>query len=173
MRGALFSRILLCCLLAACSQAPVRQARADTETMAKPVDPTVTLEGRVTDAAGLFTAKQKRALSKKLERLELATKHQMVVVSVASLGGMEIGAFTTSLGNDWGIGRKGYNDGVVLLVAPKEQLARISVGHGLETVLTDALCQSILKEKMIPRFRAGDLYGGVDAGVDALIERLD
>lgn len=173
MKRASLSRILLCLLLAACSQAPGREARADTEGTAKSVGPAVALAGRVADEAGLFSAEQKRVLSEKLEKLEQSTRHQMVVVTVASLGGAEIGAFTTSLGNDWGIGRKGHDDGIVLLIAPKEQLAQISVGYGLEAVLPDELCQSIMNERMIPRFRAGDLFGGVDAGVDALIERLD
>lgn len=174
MRRSGFSlRILLCFLSAVCSQAPVRQARADTEVAAKSAGPAIALAGRVTDEAGLFSGEQKRVLSGKLEKLEQSTGHQMVIVTVASLGGAEIGAFTTSLGNDWGIGRKGHNDGIVLLVAPKEQLAQISVGYGLEAVLPDELCQGIMNERMIPRFRAGDLFGGVDAGVDALIERLD
>ncbi|AEG48366.1 protein of unknown function DUF477 [Sphingobium chlorophenolicum L-1] len=160
---ALISRILLCLLLV-CSFAG--EARADA-------GPAVVQAGRVTDEAGLFTVEQKRVLSEKLERLEQSTRHQMVVVTVSSLGGAEIGPFTTALGNEWGIGRKGHNDGVVLLVAPQEQLAQISVGVGLEAVLPDELCQSIMNERMIPRFREGDLFGGVDAGVDALIERLD
>jgi uncharacterized protein len=70
------------------------------------------------------------------------------------------------------LGRKGYNDGVVLLVAPNEHKVRIAVGYGLEKQLTDEICQQIIAEKMLPRFREGQLAGGIQAGADALIARL-
>ncbi|QDC36808.1 TPM domain-containing protein [Sphingobium fuliginis] len=148
------------------------QETASQETAGR-AEPAVALAGRVTDAAGIFSVGQEEALSRKLEKLERSTRHQMVVATVASLDGAEIGSFTTDLANQWGIGRKGHDDGVVLLVAPNEQLVRIAVGFGLESVLTDAYCQGVIDKKMIPHFRKGDLYGGVNAGVDALIERLD
>lgn len=96
----------------------------------------------------------------------------MVVVTVPTLEGQEIAAFTRDLGNAWGIGRIGKDDGVVLLVAPTERKVRIAVGFGLEEQLTDAVCQHIVDAEMLPRFREGDLPAGIAAGADALIERL-
>lgn len=96
----------------------------------------------------------------------------MVVATVRTLGGQDIATFTRNLANAWGIGRKDYNDGVVLLVAPNERKARIAVGLGLEKALPDALCRQIMDEQMLPRFREGDLSAGIEAGVDALIARL-
>ena len=107
----------------------------------------------------------------KLEELERATQHEMVVVTVTTLGGRDVASFTRDLGSRWGVGRKS-NDGVVLLVAPKEQMVWIAVGKGLEGKLTKEACQQILDDTMMPRFRAGDLADGIDAGTDALIALL-
>ena len=134
--------------------------------------PSVPLVGRVTDAAHLLTRQEEARLSAKLEKLEKATQHQMVVVTVKSLDGDDVAAFTTRLANSWGIGRKGYDDGVVLLVASKERKARIAVGYGLEKQLPDILCRHIMAQKIVPRFREGDMAGGIEAGVNALIARL-
>jgi uncharacterized protein len=134
--------------------------------------PAVALTGRVTDAAHVLTPEQEAALSNTLEALERKTSHQMVVVTVPNLGGQDVAVFTRNLANNWGIGRKGYDDGVVLLVAPNEHKARIAVGYGVEKKLPDELCQRIMAEQIIPRFRQGDLPGGIEAGVIALTARL-
>jgi len=93
----------------------------------------------------------------------------MVIATVSSLGGKDIKTYTTDLFNAWGVGRKGYNDGVVVLIAPIQHQARIAVGYGLEKVLTDRVCADIMRDTMIPHLKAGDAYGGIDAGVDALV----
>lgn len=134
--------------------------------------PSVRLVGRVTDAAHVLTAEQEARLSMKLDILERETKHQMVVTTVPTLGGEDVGTFTTEFANTWGVGRKGYDDGVVLLIAPTERRARIAVGYGLQKELPDALCQQIMDQHIIPHFRTGDLAGGIEAGVDALVAKL-
>jgi uncharacterized protein len=96
----------------------------------------------------------------------------MVVVTVPTLGGRDVADYTRDLSNNWGIGRKGYNDGVVLLVAPVEHKVRIAVGYGLERKLTHDVCQGIIEQTMLPRFREGDVPGGIEAGTDALIAHL-
>jgi len=134
--------------------------------------PVVPLTGRVTDAAHILSPEQVSRLTVKLEQLERTTKHQLVVTTVPSLGGLDVADFTRDLANKWGIGRKGYNDGVVLLVAPNEMKVRIAVGYGLEKTLTHEVCQQIIDRSMLPRLREGDLPGGIEAGTDALIARL-
>lgn len=134
--------------------------------------PAVALAGRVTDAANVLDPAQEALLTVKLQDLERRTKHQMAIVTVPSLDGQDIAAYTRNLANTWGIGRKGYDDGVVLLVAPSERQVRIAVGYGLESVLTHEVCQQIIDGSMLPRFRSGDLIGGIEAGTDALIARL-
>jgi uncharacterized protein len=135
--------------------------------------PALALAGRVTDAADVLDPAQEAALTAKLVELERRTQHQLVIVTAPSLEGQDIAAFTRDLANGWGIGRKGHNDGVVLLVAPNERKVRIAVGYGLEQALTRAVCEQIINDKMIPLFRKGDLPGAIGAGTDALIALLN
>lgn len=128
--------------------------------------------GYVVDQGGMFPDKQRRALTKQLGDFQRATHHQLVVVTVKSLSGEDVGAFTTKLANRWGVGRSGFNDGIVLLVAPLERKARIAVGHGLEAELPDVFCADVMHNQMVPQFAKGDIVRGVQAGVSAIIERL-
>jgi uncharacterized protein len=162
--------LLLLAFCAACSNGQATsQSQSSDRAQARPKLP---LAGRVTDAAEILDAAQEATLSTRLEQLERTTGHQMVVVTVPTLGGQDVAAFTRELGNAWGIGRAEENDGVVLLVAPHERKMRIAVGYGLERKLPDALCQQIIARLMLPRFRQADLPGGIDAGVKAVIDRL-
>ena len=135
--------------------------------------PAVALTGRVTDAGDILTPEQEATLSTKLEQLEKATRHQVVVATVPTLGGADVATFTRNLANSWGIGREGYDDGVVILVAPNERRVRIAVGYGLEKTLTHDVCQEIIDIQMLPRFLEGDLPGGIEAGANAVIAKLD
>ena len=108
----------------------------------------------------------------KSEALEAATGRQFVVVTVTNLKGEDVAAYTRDLGNKWGIGHKDRDDGVILLVAPTERKARIAVGRGLENTLTDKTAEKIMQSIIIPKFRSGDLSGGIEAGADALIAEL-
>ena len=147
-------------------------ARRDGTAKSGLASPVVALTGRVTDAAHILSAQQQAGLSAKLEELDERTKHQLVVVTVPTLNGRDVTDFTRDLANVWGIGRKGYNDGVVLLVAPHERKVRIAVGYGLEVRLTHDVCQQIIDQAMLPHFRHGDIPGGIEAGTEALITRL-
>jgi uncharacterized protein len=131
------------------------------------------LEGkRVVDDAHILPAADQAALTAKLADLETKTTDQFVVVTVPSLQGDAIEDFGYKLGRKWGIGQKGKNNGILLLVAPTEHKVRIEVGYGLEPVMTDALSSVIIQERILPKFRAQDLPGGVNAGVDSIIQQL-
>jgi len=134
--------------------------------------PSVALTGWVTDAAHVLDARETARLTARLQRFERETGHQLVVVTVPSLGGQDVKQYTTRLANAWGIGRAKQKDGIVILVAPNERQARIAVGYGLERQLPDAACKQIMEVEMIERFRKGDLGGGVDGGVAAIIRHL-
>jgi uncharacterized protein len=164
----------LIALAVACSdeQAGNSNGMGDITPAITTTAPVVALTGRVTDAADILNPEQEASLSAKLEQLERATHHQMVVATVPTLRGADIATFTKDLANSWGIGRKGYDDGVVILVAPNERQARIAVGRGMEKTLTNDLCRKIIQEQMLPRFREGDLPGGIEAGADAVIAKL-
>ena len=97
----------------------------------------------------------------------------MAIATVSSLGGRDLADFTKDLANSWGVGRKGYNDGVLFLVAPNERKVRIALGYGLEKTLTHEVCQEIIDKSVLPLFRKGDLSAGIEAGTDAMIARLE
>lgn len=94
-------------------------------------------EGRVTDDAKVLSDAQKQQIAARLADFERLTGHQMVVVTTPSLGGQDIALYATNLANKRGIGRRGVDDGILLLVAPNERKVRIAVGRGLESILSD------------------------------------
>ncbi len=143
---------------------------------AAPVRAAVTfppLTGRVVDDAHVLSAQTQADLTAKLAALEQKTGDQLVVVTLPSLQGLEIEDYGYQLGRAWGIGEKSKNNGAILIIAPTEHKVRIEVGYGLEPVLTDALSSVILQEQVLPKFRGGDVEGGVVAGTDAIIAQLD
>jgi uncharacterized protein len=131
-----------------------------------------TLTGRVVDDAHILSAQTRSDLDQKLAALEAKTSRQLVVVTLSSLQGYDIADYGYQLGRAWGIGQAKLNNGVLLIVAPNEHRVRIEVGYGLEPIITDALSEVIIQETVLPRFRTGDFNGGVEAGVDALIQQL-
>ena len=130
------------------------------------------LTGRVVDAANILSPQVETDLTTKLETLERTTGRQLVVATVSDLQGYEIEDYGYQLGRAWGIGEKGKNTGAILLVAPNERKVRIEVGYGLEPILTDALSSVIIQTVVLPKFKAGDLPGGVTAGTDAIVQQL-
>jgi uncharacterized protein len=130
------------------------------------------LTGRVTDAADVIPADVEARLAQKLEALEQQSQRQFVVATIPSLEGYDIADYGYRLGREWGIGDKQRNDGALLIVAPNERKVRIEVGYGLEGVLTDGLSSIIINQQIVPRFKAGDMPGGIEAGADAVIAQL-
>jgi uncharacterized protein len=130
------------------------------------------LTGRVVDEAGILDAAMRASLAAKLEALEAKSTDQLVVVTVTSLQGTSIEDFGVQLGRRWQIGQQGKNNGAILIVAPNERKVRIEVGYGLEGTLTDAMTRFIIETSIIPRFRAGDVAGGITRGVDDIIQVL-
>jgi uncharacterized protein len=130
------------------------------------------LTGRVVDDAHILSPATVQKLDGELAGLEQQTGHQLVVATVPDLQGFEIEDYGYQLGRAWQLGKKGVNDGAILLVAPKEHKVRIEVGYGLEPVLTDALTSLILQRQVLPQFKQGQMEAGVVAGAAALIGQL-
>jgi uncharacterized protein len=128
--------------------------------------------GLVTDAANVLPADRKAALEAKLEALQQQTHRQLVVATIPDLQGYDIADYGYRLGRSWAVGLKGADNGAILIVAPNEHKVRIEVGYGLEPVLTDALSSVIIQQSIVPKFKAGDMPGGIEAGVDALAQQL-
>lgn len=132
--------------------------------------------GLVVDDANVLTPDQKAALTTKLEAVQKDTKRQLVVATIGDLQGYPQEDYGYKLGRDWGVGLRDVNNGVVLFIAPNapagQRGARIEVGRGLEPIITDALSSVIINQDMLPRLKAGDIAGGLNAGVDALAQQL-
>ena len=141
-----------------------------TAALAAPTFPP--LSGRVVDQANILSPAAEQQLTDELATLEKQTGRQLVVATLSSLQGYEIENYGYQLGRAWGIGEKDRNTGALLIVAPNERKVRIEVGYGLEPVLTDALSSVIIQSAILPRFKAGDIEGGIVAGTDAIIKQL-
>ncbi|MZR63772.1 methanol dehydrogenase [Alcanivorax sp. DP30] len=126
------------------------------------------LTGRVVDQAGLLTPAQVQSLTGSLAAAEQNSSNQVVVVTLADLQGYDIADYGYQLGRHWGIGSKDNDNGVLLIVAPNDRKVRIEVGYGLEGALTDALSSVIVQQEILPAFRQGQFYGGIQAGVTAI-----
>ena len=130
------------------------------------------LSGRVVDNAHMLDRTAEQRLTALLSKHEQAAGNQVVVVTLPDLGGYDIETYGYQLGRHWGIGQKGRDNGVLLIVAKKERKVRIEVGYGLEGTLTDALSSSIIHSVILPRFRKGDFSGGIEQGTAAIIQAL-
>ena len=138
--------------------------------LATPTFPPLT--GRVVDDAHVLSPQTQADLTAKLAALEQKTSRQLVVVTLPSLGGDEIEDYGYKLLRTWGIGQKATNNGALFIIVPSEHKVRIEVGYGLEPILTDALSSVILQRAVLPKFRTGDVQGGIVDGTDALITQL-
>jgi len=129
-------------------------------------DPTLpTLTGRVTDEADLLKPEDRSAIDAELADLEQKSTDQVAVVTLKSLQGYPIEDFGIQLGRKWGIGQKGKDNGILLVVAPNEHKVRIEVGRRLEPIMTDLMSKLIIENAIVPAFRNNDFAGGIRAGV--------
>lgn len=126
----------------------------------------------VVDQADIIPAAEEAALNAQLLDLEKSTGHQLVVATVSDLEGRDVSDYGYRLGREWQIGDAEKDDGVVFLIAPNERKMNISVGYGLEPVLTDALSGRIIRDTVTPLFKTNDYPGGIQAGVNAIAEQI-
>ena len=123
----------------------------------------------VNDLAGLMQPGEADALEQKLVAYNDSTSSQIAVVTVPTLDGDEIANYAQKLYEAWGIGRKGKNNGILVLVAKQERAARIQTGYGLEGAVPDALAKRIISNTLVPAFRQNQYYAGLDRATDQLI----
>ncbi|MES2908057.1 MAG: TPM domain-containing protein [Pseudomonadota bacterium] len=131
------------------------------------------LKSRVTDLTGTLDASEQQALEQKLATFEQRKGSQLAVLIVASTGQESIEQFGIRVAEQWKIGRKGSDDGLILIVAKADRTLRIEVGYGLEGVIPDAIAKRVISETIVPRFQAGDFAGGIDAGLAQLMSLVD
>ena len=135
--------------------------------------PVPKLTARVIDQTGSLTAPERDALEAKLKAFEAQRGSQVAVLLVPSIGTETIEEFAGRVTDEWKLGRKGVDDGVLLVVAKQERKLRIQTGRGVQGTLTDALSKRIVSDIIAPRFRNGDFAGGIDAGVDAIMKAIE
>jgi uncharacterized protein len=128
------------------------------------------LKQRVTDLTATLDAGQKQLLENKLSAFEAGKGSQIAVLIVPTTQPETIDQFGIRVVEAWKLGRKGVDDGVLLLIAKDDRKLRIEVGYGLEGALNDATAKRIVSEIIGPDFKRGEFYAGIDAGVDAIIK---
>ena len=160
------------CLLSACGAHPAASNGSATNQSAAVSTDLPALTGRVVDGAELLTPQEEAGLTTELEGLERRTSDQFVIVTVTTLHGRDIADFGRELGNQWRIGQAGRNNGVLLIVAPAEHKVRIAVGDGLTSTLTNQEASDIIQRDLIPQFREGHWFTGIQAGSRAIISEL-
>ncbi len=127
------------------------------------------LRGHFTDQTGTLTKEQQAALEQTLTAFEARKGSQLAVLMVATTAPEAIEQFALRLAEQWKLGRKTVDDGVILLVAKDDRALRIEVGYGLEGALSDITSKRIISETITPHFKQGDYFGGIAAGVDQII----
>ncbi len=132
-----------------------------------------TLQARVTDLAGMLTPAQRDALERRLADFEQRTTDQLVILIMPTTQPETIEQYSIRVAEQWKLGQKGRDNGVLILVAMEDRTLRIEVGYGLEGDLTDLHSSRIIREIIGPRFQKGDYYGGLDAGLNAIMARLE
>lgn len=126
--------------------------------------------GKVNDFAGVLAPADREALATQLDELERDTSAETAVVIVRSLEGRGLEEYASGLFAEWGIGKKGKDNGVLVLVAVADRAMRIEVGYGLEGILPDGLTGSVIRELFLPRFREGDYRRGILEGTSRVAE---
>lgn len=128
------------------------------------------LTRRVTDFTQTLSVSQQATLESRLARFEDSTSTQIAVLLIPTLGGEELSDYSLRVAEKNRIGRQGRSNGVLFLIVLNDKQMRIEVGYGLEGTLPDALSDQVLRREVRPRFRNGDYYGGILAGVEAIMK---
>lgn len=131
--------------------------------------PVPLLKGRVTDLTGTLSAGQAARIEQRLKSFEAKKGAQIAVLIVPTTQPETIDQYAVRVEEVWKLGRKGVDDSALLVIAKDDRTLRIEVGYGLEGALNDATAKRIISEAITPRFKQGDVYGGISAGVERMI----
>ena len=131
------------------------------------------LTGRVVDQAGILSPAVKAELETALAAHENNTTNQVVVVTLKTLGGVDISGYSLELGRYWGVGQKDKNNGVLLVVSLNGKQAHIEVGHGLEGTITEDFGETIIDNYIVPELTKGDVEGGIKIGAQKIVALLE
>lgn len=155
---------LAACLMLFAMATAARPAHAQQIDVIAPSGEWVTDRGEMLDAA------EEQALAQKLQHYQDSTSTQIVIVTLPSLEGHEPADYAVALGRAWGVGRQGQDNGVVILVSRDDREVFIATGYGLEGAIPDAIASRIVRGVIVPRFREGRFYAGLNEAVDHLVD---
>jgi uncharacterized protein len=155
--------LIMLALLLGASFAPLARAQV----------PIPKFEALVTDLTGTLTAAQQSALDEKLTSFQARKGAQVALLILPTTQPEDIAQFGPRLAEAWKIGRKGIDDGAILIVAKDDHALRIEVQYGLEGVLTDIVTGRIINDTIVPLFKQGDFYAGVSAGLEQIMKLID
>jgi uncharacterized protein len=129
--------------------------------------------GYVNDFESIFTRKQAKSLEKMIQKHQHKTTNQITIVTVDSIQPYtSVQKYTLDLFNEWGVGLKDKNNGIVILFGKKIRQISITVGRGLESKLSNEECQQIINNIIVPEFKKGDYYNGVKMGLEAVMKEI-
>lgn len=131
------------------------------------------LQSRVTDLTATLSAQQKEVLEASLQEFEQRKGSQLGVLMVSTTAPQSIEQYALRVAEQWKLGRKNVDDGALLIIAKNDRALRIEVGYGLEGALNDAVSKRIISEIITPKFKQGDFYGGIRAGVDSMLRVIE
>jgi uncharacterized protein len=163
------ARVFLLALLL-CRLTSIGLAHADVPQDEVKVPPLVQ---RVTDLTSTLDAQQTQALESRLAAFEANKGAQLAVLIVPTTKPETIEQYGIRVVDQWKLGRKGVDDGALLLIAKDDRTLRIEVGYGLEGALNDATANRIIDEIIVPRFKSGDFYAGIESGLSAMMQVID
>jgi uncharacterized protein len=153
------------------SKQNIHSERSD-EYQKDSIIPVPNLTGRIVDLTNTLTYYQIQALSEKLEKLEREKGAQIVVLIIPTTGIESIEEYSIKVAEKWKIGREGIDDGVILLIAMNDRKIRLEIGYGLEGAIPDAVAKRIIDDIIVPEFKKENFYGGINKGVDAIINLI-
>ncbi|HVW66357.1 MAG TPA: TPM domain-containing protein [Candidatus Peribacteraceae bacterium] len=129
-------------------------------------------DGYVTDQAHILSQQQEQALEQKLKAYDEQTSNQIAVLIIPSLSGSDISDVAVQVGRTWGVGTKEHNNGLLMLISYSDHQINISTGYGLEGAVPDIVAKGVIDTYMVPAFRDGKYYEGIDAAIDALEKHI-
>ncbi|MEX2370653.1 MAG: TPM domain-containing protein [Bacteroidales bacterium] len=129
--------------------------------------------GWVNDYAGVFSAGEKNHLSDKLNRFQFNNSTQIFIVTIDDNQGYPVSMLATEIGEKWGVGQEDKDNGLVLLMDMEARDVFISTGYGLEEYIPDAIAKRIVENEVVPAFKRGDYFGGIDSATNVMISLLE
>jgi len=131
------------------------------------------LTGRVTDNAQIISDETRQSITERLKAHEDKTTNQIAVLTIPTLNGEGIEEYAVAVFNEWKLGQKGKDNGILVVVSPNDRRMRIEVGYGLEGTMPDGVAGSIIRNVITPHFKNNDYNKGIDEGVNAIIRVLE